>query len=59
MSAIYAFANGHPLITIAQTILRVFLVQFGKISRELLHTLVFQTLGYYDVNIPGSELEMQ
>ena len=59
ISAIYTFGNGHPVTTIAQTIFRVFLVQFGKSSRELLPTFVFKTLAYYEVIIPGSELKMQ
>ena len=59
MPGIYTFVLGHPLITIAQSIHRVFLVQFGESSRELFHTFVFKTLGYYDVKIPGSELKMR
>ena len=52
------FVTGHPLITIAQTIPRALLVQFGESSRELLHTLVFDKLAYYDVIIPGRESEI-
>ena len=59
MPGIYTFVIGRPLITIGQSIHRVLLVQFGESSRELLHTFVFKTLGYYDVNIPGSELQMR
>ena len=55
---IYIFVIGHPLIAIAQSIHRVLLVQFGESSRELLHTFVFKTLAYYDVIIPGRELQI-
>ena len=59
MPGIYTFVIGHPLITITQSIHRVLLVQFGESSRELLHSFGFKTLAYYDVIIPGSELQMR
>ena len=58
ISGMPTFVTGHPLITIAQSIPRVLLVQFGASSRELLHTLVFDKLAYYDVIIPGRKLEI-
>ena len=54
----HAFVNGHPLMTIATSISRIFLLQFGKSRRDLLYTFVFNTLAYYDVIIPGRESEI-
>ena len=54
----HTFVTGHPLITVAKTIPRALLVQFGESSRELLHTLVFDKLVYYGIIIPGSESKM-
>ena len=54
ISDMHNFVNGHPLITIAQSILSVSWVKFGENSRELLHAFVFKKLAYYDVNIPGN-----
>ena len=54
----HTFVTGYPLITTAQSISRVLLVQFGESSRELLHTLVFDKLLYCDVIIPGRKSEI-
>ena len=54
----HSLFNDHPLITTVQSIPRVLLEQFGESSRELLHTLVFDKLAYYDVIIPGRESEI-
>ena len=58
ISGMHTFVSGRPLITIPQSIPRVLLVQFGESSRELLHTLVFDKLAYYDVIIPGREAKI-
>ena len=58
ISGMHTFVNGHLLITIAQSIPPVFLVQFGESSRELLHTFVFNKLAYCHVIIPGRESEI-
>ena len=54
----YSFFNGHPLITIVQSIPSVFLLQFGENNRDLLHTFVFNKLAFYDVIIPGRDSEI-
>ena len=54
----HSFFNSHPLITTVQSIPRVFLLQFGENSRDLLSTFVFNKSALYDVIIPGRESEI-
>ena len=54
----YTVVNGHTLLIIAQPICRMFLLQFGKSSRDLLCISVFNKLAYHYIIIPGRESEI-
>ena len=58
ISSMHTFDNNRLLITIAQSIHPVFLAQFGKSSRELLNTFVFDKVACCDVIIPGRVSEI-
>ena len=54
----YTLDSGHMLLTIAQSIPHILVLQFGKRNRELLCTFIFKKLAYYDVIIPGRDSEI-
>ena len=58
ISGMHTFVNSQLLVTIAKSIHPVFLVQFGELSRELLHTFVVNKLAYFHGIIPGRESEI-
>ena len=58
-SVMHIFVNGHPVITIAQSIHCVTCTQFRESSRELLRSLVFDKLSSCDVTIRGSDSQIR